>query len=448
MESGSVRSGHGPTLVIGSDICPIRRNAPLFERGDAQAIFSDILPELQEADLTIVNLECPFVGPESPPLGPCLRFGAGNRCVAGLQQAGIDVVGLANNHILDHGPEGLINTMRVCREAGLKHVGAGRNLEEATRILPCEVQGVRIGVLACAEHEPCIAGRTSPGANPASAIDFARSMRRFRGDYDYIIVLLHGGAEFYAYPTPKLVQMCRFMVEQGANIVVCQHSHYAGCLESHESGHIIYGQGNLIFDAHPQYGGEWNRGFLVKLSLGAGVAARVDLVPYVQSDDRPGARRMDRDEEKRFLHALWDRSAHMRQEGFVEEQWRQFCQGRRYRYFSLLRGHHSLLRRLNARTRFSDLLYSRKGLTVLLNILRCETHHEILETMLQDMLTRISHRRLDLSPAEALGRGAAVGMGVGGRWRGRDRRPDGHRTASGADRVGENPWSGRSPSVV
>ncbi|MGI0009907.1 MAG: CapA family protein, partial [Nitrosopumilaceae archaeon] len=103
-------------ILIGGDVCPIGRNSPFFKMGDAANIFNDLLVEFQNADLSIVNLECPLINERTPLLknGPVL--GVESDCINGLKKAGIDVVNLANNHILDHGRAGLMNTLKICQE--------------------------------------------------------------------------------------------------------------------------------------------------------------------------------------------------------------------------------------------------------------------------------------------------------------------------------------------
>jgi len=191
-------------IIIGGDVCPIRRNMPYFVKGDSKALFNDLLIEFTQSDLSIINLECPLIREKSPILksGPVL--GANNECINGIKNAQIKVVNLANNHILDHGANGLLNTISVCRNANIAVVGAGENLTEAGYILIRKINGVNIGVLSFAEHEFSIATNNSSGANPLSLIEYVRSIRRDRDKLDYFIVLVHGGKEYYPYPSPQL----------------------------------------------------------------------------------------------------------------------------------------------------------------------------------------------------------------------------------------------------
>ncbi len=86
------------TLLIGADVSPIGGNLPYFERGNAEALFHDLLPLFRAADLTVANLECPLIERESPICKTGPVFGAPGACVEALQKAGIGLLSLANNH--------------------------------------------------------------------------------------------------------------------------------------------------------------------------------------------------------------------------------------------------------------------------------------------------------------------------------------------------------------
>ncbi|MFH1037839.1 MAG: CapA family protein [PVC group bacterium] len=371
------------SVLIAGDLCPIGRNLPLFKEGDAQALFNDLLPEFEQADLSIVNLECPLIGEERPikKVGPVL--GAPRESVNGLEAAGIDVVNLANNHILDHGAEGLASTLEACRQSGIDCVGAGADIREARKILVREAKGIQVGILALAEHEFGTAGTNSPGSNPLDLIDFVRNVDTHRQEFDCLIVLLHGGNEHYPYPRPRLMNICRFFVERGADAVICQQSHVAGCGETYRGGHIVYGQGNFIFDLpspHPA----WNRGVLLVLEIDGPGRSRMRMVPYRQSDGGPGARRLGAEEEKRFREEFTARSEEIRDPAEVEKRWREFCRGQERALLHLLHGRNSLLRRLAVRAGLSGLLDSKKRCLTRLHLFRCESLREALIAVLEE----------------------------------------------------------------
>src|ERR1043166_6056177 len=123
------------TIIIGGDLCPANRNAEYFCKGGAHGLFSDLLDELTAADLSVANLECPLIEQPNPipKTGPVLEGPAS--AIQGLLQSHFQCLGLANNHILDHGAPGLESTLRACAAAGIQTFGAGRNLREASQML-------------------------------------------------------------------------------------------------------------------------------------------------------------------------------------------------------------------------------------------------------------------------------------------------------------------------
>src|ERR1035437_7470591 len=145
------------TILIGADICPIEGNRPYFINGDAACLLNDLLPEFQQAALSIANLECPLVKQPTPIVKTGPTFGEAGACINGIKQAGINVLNLANNHILDHGAPGLENTLAVCTRAATQPAAAAPTPEAPRRILIRDLGGLRVGILAVAEHEFSIA---------------------------------------------------------------------------------------------------------------------------------------------------------------------------------------------------------------------------------------------------------------------------------------------------
>jgi poly-gamma-glutamate capsule biosynthesis protein CapA/YwtB (metallophosphatase superfamily) len=366
-------------VVIGGDVCPIGRNLPYFRKGDAKSLFNDLLIEFERSDLAIVNLESPLIEKRAPiaKSGPAVGFESD--CINGLKQAKLDVLGLANNHIMDHGPEGLQNTLRICTEAGIATVGAGKNLGEARRMLIRKVRNIRIGILAVAEHEFSIATDNSWGANPLDLIDLVRNIKEQRKNFDFLIVLLHGGNEHYPYPSPRIKDTCHFMAEMGANAIIVQHTHCPGCYEEYKNAHIVYGQGNLIFDL-PNQNKTFYEGFLVKLFIAEDLSCKMDVIPYVQSHSQVGAKKVDKEVEDLFRQSLEERSKAVTDDSFVKAQWLQFCEESEQSYLSQFLEHHRLLSRLNVRGFIMKYLYAKKFIRMK-SYISCEAHREVLETI-------------------------------------------------------------------
>ncbi len=375
-------------ILIAGDTCPIGRNQALFQKGDVTSLLNDLQPEFEKSDLTIINLECPLIIKETPieKCGP--NLGAPADCVNGLKAMGINVVGLANNHVMDHGFDGLHTTIQVLEESFIAHVGAGNNLAVARKILIREVNGVRIGILAMAEHEFGIATIDTPGANPIDIIDAVRNIKTQQGNFDKLIILLHGGNELYPYPRPHIIDICRFLVEQGANAVICQHSHCAGCMEIYLGAPIVYGQGNFLFD-YPSSTTAWNIGLLICLDINDEGSFAPSLVPYRQSGGQFGSRRLTTDEEDIFMKDFKSRSEAIGDASFVERQWEVFCNENKRSFLHSLHGKTGILRRLAGKLDLLHYLDSNEVQRRRLNYIRCESLRDALITV----LTREAQRK-------------------------------------------------------
>ena len=370
------------SILIAGDTCPIGRNESLFQQGDAVSLLNDLRPEFESADLSILNLECPLIRTESPidKTGP--NLGASEGCAGGLKAMGIDVVGLANNHIMDHGPQGLRTTIKALGKHGIAHVGAGENVDEARKILVRDVHGMRIGILAVAEHEFGIATGNTPGANPLDVINYVRNVHANRAEFDKLIVLVHGGNEHYPYPRPGLMDTCRFYVEQGASAVICQHSHCVGCMETYQGAPIIYGQGNFLFDWDSSLD-TFNEGLLIALEFSPGEKPSINLIPYRQSCGAAGAHRMTSGQEASFRETFAIRSKTILDESALLACWEAFCKNSKRYYLSTLHGKPGPLRRLARKLNLLHYLDSQPARMAQLNMIRCESHREALMTALR-----------------------------------------------------------------
>lgn len=371
-------------LLIGGDLCPVNRYAGLFQHGSREDILGPFAPLADQADLFLANLECPFIQSPSPILktGPVLGVPAA--CARGLATLGLTAMGLANNHILDHGAPGLEATLAACAAHGVATFGAGPTVAEARRILVREVAGLRVGMLAMAEREWSIATRTSGGANPVDLIDFVRQMKDGRKELDFLVVLLHAGSEGYELPSPRLQQVCRFLVEEGANVVACQHSHCVGSYETWQGQLILYGQGNFIFD-YDAHGYKGKEGVLIDLDVQPGGASTFKLVPFTQGTAKAGLVRMEAAQEARFLADLEARSQRLAEADFLEASWEAYCETRKLSLLDEVLDHGRVLRRLNSRG--AVLAWrGRPYFRNLLSIVQNEGMVETLDTLLRNML--------------------------------------------------------------
>lgn len=365
------------SLLIGGDVVPTASNAERFSEGDiCHLVDGGIRGVFESAGFRALNLETPLVDEESPieKCGPALS--ARTSSVRGLTALGIDAVALANNHIMDQGARGLSSTISALDGADILHFGAGQSLGEARLPLVVEIGTQRVGVYACAEHEFSIAGEEWSGANPFDPLASLQHVRELRGKCDIVVALYHGGKEHYRYPSPLLRARCRALVDAGANVVVCQHSHCVGCEESWHEGTIVYGQGNFLFDH--QDNEFWATGLLVEVDFDDGACVRYH--PIVK--DGASVRLANTAEAREIMKGFQERSEQIKVPGFVEEECRRYARSCLNGYLlGVMPGARSLpFRVLNKLCggNLAERLYGRQTLLALQNYVECEAHNELL----------------------------------------------------------------------
>jgi len=205
------------------------------------------------SDLLIGNLESPCVTTaESIKADPLLGrpqeiiFRAPTTRLKELADAGFSAVTLANNHILNCGPLGLLETIRGLDEVGIHYAGAGMNLSQALEPAFIPVRGLTIGLVAFSYGPP--AERSSPGAAPCEPRLMRRSLSSARARADIVIAALHQGVEYSDVPPSDTRALFRFLAENGADIVVGHHPHVLQGLEWYNNVPIAYSLGDFLFN--------------------------------------------------------------------------------------------------------------------------------------------------------------------------------------------------------
>ena len=375
-------------ILIGADLVPTKSNEMLFCNGDSVTLVGKELDSfLKEADYRIFNLEVPLTDTLSPiaKCGPALV--AATKAVSGYKALGVDLLTLANNHIMDQGEQGLFSTIQTLKENEIAYVGAGENLQTAQKSFVLERDGHRIGVYACAEHEFSIADTNVPGANPFNPLESLDHIAELKQKTDYVIVLHHGGKEHYRYPSPMLQKVCHKMVEKGADLVVCQHSHCVGCEEKYLNGTIVYGQGNFLFDCSDDE--FWQTSLLVDLTIEDDVM--LTYHPLKKQDNTVCLAKGE--EAEKILSAFYGRGAEIQEEGVLERKFQDFSKKMLWSYIGTFHGRRTkkmwfrIINKLSGH-RFTKWYlsrqYDRQALLKIQNYVECEAHREVVLSSLKE----------------------------------------------------------------
>ena len=241
---------------------------PDFGFGHARLLES-ISPLLRQADLTLVNLESPLLAdPVAERLG--LRsqrfhpskdwvFASAPGLAVALRRAGVDELGLANNHIYDALEPGLQSTMAVLQQAGFRagvgFFGAGDTPDQAWRPSVQRVRGMSISTLGCttihgAQHPWSYVASVEQAKGGAALCEPARLAAAIRAARQHgpVIVMVHGGNEYQAEPTTPVAELVQIARRSGASLILNHHPHVIGGLRWDGRSLVADSLGNFLFD--------------------------------------------------------------------------------------------------------------------------------------------------------------------------------------------------------
>lgn len=360
-------------VLIGGDIY-LGGSLEKASAENPESLFRELAALCSQVDISLVNLECPITNSVEPirKTGPNIK--AAEASFAAIRYLNPTTVTLANNHILDFGITGLQDTLTICEKSNIDTVGAGMTLGQASKPYLKTVGDKTVAVVNFAENEWSSAEESHGGANPMNVVENVRQIHRARSVSDYVVVIVHGGHEHYAYPSPRMVNQYRFYAEQGASAVVGHHAHCVSGYEVYKEVPICYNIGNLLFDSTTK-DANWFEGMLVELELNDTVKFR--LIPYNQSKaGRPGVRFMKGDEEEAFFKKI-ERLSKSIHNGELEKKWSEFVRQeylvRRRQVLSKTSKFYRLLAKLKLIEPFLNKRQSR----LILNLMRCEAHRDV-----------------------------------------------------------------------
>jgi hypothetical protein len=380
-EEGGARedSRDGVRILFGGDVTSIGRTEGFLRKGRFSELWNDTRDVVARHDYALCNLESPLSHGGSPiaKVGPHLR--GRPELARFLKEWGFAAVSLANNHVMDFGASALRETLEVCAEVNLEAFGAGSHAAAAERAHRVEIRGQRLSFIAGAEEEFSIAGKNRSGAASLDPISMYYRIIGERDWADWVIVVFHGGNEYYPLPRPGLQKLCRFFVSAGADVVVGHHPHVPGGYERWEGGLIAYSLGNLLFDggASPREG--WGSGLLLSTTLEPGTTPKGEWFPYVQwADGASGVKARDAEEEETAIMTLEGLRKVIESPGELETSWSQYCHRERNRawvpFLAPWRGR--IIGKLVRAALGARLLPGHDWAMNVLNRVRCESHRE------------------------------------------------------------------------
>lgn len=226
------------------------------ENGIHDSVSEDLMDEMISADIMMINNEFPYSSRGTPTEGKQFTFRAKPEYASILQEMGVDIVSLANNHAYDYGEDAFLDTLDTLSGMEMPYVGAGRNLDEAARPVYFIAGDMKIAIVSATQIErldnPDTKGATdeTPGVfrclDPAKLLEVVREAKE---NSDFVIVYIHWGTENTAEIDWLQRDQAPKIADAGADLIIGDHPHCLQPIEYVNGIPVVYSLGNFWFNS-------------------------------------------------------------------------------------------------------------------------------------------------------------------------------------------------------
>ncbi|WP_176431283.1 CapA family protein [Anaerovirgula multivorans] len=291
------------TLVAVGDILLDRGVRRSIERHDRNYPYLNVQEYFQKGDISFANLECPLTpGGTSVLKDRTLIFKGDIENGRVLKEVGFTILNLTNNHTLDYGPEGLVDTLEVLKENGIFSLGVGLNAQEARQPVFISIKGSTIGFLGYSQFPP-EGYFYFPDRPEVARIDpdlMPEEITRAKESCDFLVVSFHWGKEYDFYPSEQQKALAHLAVDSGADLILGHHPHVLQSIEQYQDKLIFYSLGNFVFDRQIQPGADET--VILNLKISKGQWQEAILIPVKIIDCQPTP--VDGEEGEQILRRL------------------------------------------------------------------------------------------------------------------------------------------------
>ena len=356
--------------------------------GPIEKLFSErLLTFIKSHQYSIVNFEAALGEGQRPAAksGPNLSMSKESSEIP--LELGFNIMTLGNNHAMDYGGAGLQATLDFFDQRGIPTIGAGASREAASVPLKLRCQGKSILVFNFCHNEWGVAGQNIPGVNGLNLAQNLSAMREARLEADIIIVITHMGHEYSRFQTPLVKSCLEAFAEAGADFVINHHPHVVGGRIIHNGSVIFSSIGNFFFSSSITAGpAETRSGLLVSLSFPENSSPSMELVPIFWDADASMLDLMTGPSIDDWFEQFEETSAAFADPVRTRHCLDELLRARRREYSARLEPTNNIVFRALRKAGIFDSLWPRARKYALLNVIRCETHREILIHMLEEEL--------------------------------------------------------------
>lgn len=233
---------------------------PLIERDGWDAPFGGVRELMGRGDLLLGNLEGPITEHDERLMPERKWAYKQDPCTADVfAQLGFDAFHLANNHVIDYGATGLLDTLGALDRVGIRHFGAGANDQVAGEGIVVEKDGLRVGLIGWMQSYSAVndgggyATADRPGVAKWNRSQVRASLARLRERCDLLIASVHWGRNYRPITGTQLIR-ARNLIDWGADVVNGHHPHVPHGIEIHRGKPIVYSLGNFVFGTPGRFG--------------------------------------------------------------------------------------------------------------------------------------------------------------------------------------------------
>ena len=273
------RTGKARTeIAICSDWAPIRG----FEQimlNEPLSVYGDLLPELQNVDTRVVNLECPLSDHGDPVYKSGAVFKGKNAHIAGLTHVPFEIATLANNHVFDYGDIAFQKTRDLLEKNSIQYLGAGNTIDEAAAPLIFTLNKVRLALINFSEGEDLTAAGEKAGVFGWEVDRVVELVQAVKKETHAAVVVCHAGVEYIPYPPPYVTMAYQRIAQAGADLIVGHHPHVPQGIQVYHQTPICYSLGNFVF--YQPVDLLWRKlGYFVKAGFNENGITHIRLLPY------------------------------------------------------------------------------------------------------------------------------------------------------------------------
>jgi poly-gamma-glutamate synthesis protein (capsule biosynthesis protein) len=244
--------------------------------------FHNIQTLLQKNDFVFANFESPIIPGRQIHTGE-MAFRVDENLGPILKELNFSILSLANNHLLDFGQKGLLNTLKLLAENQIQYIGAGENRQEAHQYKILEKNNIKIAFLAYNDSDVILTTNEATENRPGTAFmaldALTQDLAEAKKSADFAIVSMHSGTEYKENPNNRQIEFAHAAIDNGANLVIGHHPHVVQPIEKYKNGYIFYSLGNCIFDQ--AWSKETTEGVTVQIIFSKNEIKNIKILPLI-----------------------------------------------------------------------------------------------------------------------------------------------------------------------